>query len=140
MAHLTVMFGSDGPAIDLAVAVGGSWQRQLSAQGAVVPSPLTVRALIDTGADISVVHPHVLQQLGVQPTGSIRIRRPGTGPGFRPASLARVRLSIGGTSSGTRWISTRVVGISPSTPTVLALIGRDVLAECTLFYNGPRAS
>ena len=138
MAHLTVMFGSDGPAIDLAVAVSGSWQRQLSAQGAVVPSPLTVRALIDTGADLSVVHPHVLQQLGVQPTGSIRIRRPGTGAGFRAASLSRVQLSIGGPSRGARWISTRVAGVAPSTPIVLALIGRDVLEHCTLFYNGPR--
>ena len=27
---------------------------------------------------------------------------------------------------------------SDSTPTVLALIGRDVLEHCTLFYNGPR--
>ena len=25
-----------------------------------------------------------------------------------------------------------------STPTVFALIGRDVLEHCTLFYNGPR--
>ncbi len=31
-----------------------------------------------------------------------------------------------------------VIGAAPSTPTVLALIGRDVLRQCTLFYNGPR--
>ena len=138
MPHFTVMIGSDGPVIDLAVAVGRSWQRRLAAQGAVVPSPMTVRALIDTGSDLSVVHPQVLQQLGVQATGSIRIRRPGAGGGFRLAALSDVQLSIGGLSPGTLWISTRVVSVAPSTPTVLALIGRDVLEHCTLFYNGPR--
>jgi hypothetical protein len=140
MAHLTVMFGSDGPAIDLTVAVSGSWQRQLSAQGAVVPSsPLTVRALIDTGSDLTVVHPQVLQQLGVRATGSIRIRRPGTGAGLHQASLSRVQISIGGFSPSSSWISTRIVGVAPSSPTVWALIGRDMLERCTLFYNGPRS-
>jgi predicted aspartyl protease len=65
-----------------------------------VPPPTTVRALIDTGSDLSVVHPQVLRQLGVQATGSIRIRRPGAVGGFRPASVSEVQLSIGGSSPG----------------------------------------
>ena len=60
MPHFTVMIGSDGPTIDLAVAGGRAWQRQLATQGSSVPSPTTVRALIDTGSDLSVVHPQVL--------------------------------------------------------------------------------
>jgi len=138
MPHFTVMIGSDGPTIDLAVAVARAWQRQLAIQGTSAPSPNTVRALIDTGSDLSVVHPQVLQQLGVQATGSVRVRRPGAGGGFRLAAMFDIELSIGGVSPGTLWISTPVVGMAPSTPTVLALIGRDVLVHCTLFYNGPR--
>jgi hypothetical protein len=138
MPHYNVMIGADGPVIDLAVAVGGSWQRRLAARGAVVPSPTIVRALIDTGSDLSVVHSQVLQQLSVRVTGSIRIRRPGASGGFRPASLSDVQLSIGGLGPGTQWISIRVVGVAPSTPTVLELIGRDLMKRCTPFYNGPR--
>jgi predicted aspartyl protease len=138
MSHFSVMIGSDGPTIDLAVAVGRAWQRRLATQGISVPSPSTVRALIDTGSDLSVVHPQVLQQLGVQATGSVRIRRPGAEGGFRLAAMFDIQLSIGGVSSGTLWLSTQVVGVVPSTPTVLALIGRDVLEHCTQFYNGPR--
>ncbi len=138
MPHITVMIGADGPVIDLGVAVGRSWQRRLAAQGIVVPSATTVRALIDTGSDLSVVHPQVLHQLGVQATGSIRIRRPGAAVGFRPASVSEVELSIGGLSPGTQWVSAQVVCVAPSTPTVFALIGRDVLEHCTLFDNGPR--
>ena len=87
MPHFTVMIGSDGPTIDLAVAVARAWQRQLATQGTSAPSPNTVRALIDTGSDLSVVHPQVLQQLGVQATGSVRVRRPGAGGGFRLAAM-----------------------------------------------------
>ena len=75
MPHITVMIGADGPVIDLGVAVGRSWQRRLAAQGIVVPSATTVQALIDPGSDLSVVHPQVLHQLGVQATGSIRTIR-----------------------------------------------------------------
>jgi hypothetical protein len=138
MPHFTLTIDSDGPVIDLAVAVGGSWQQRLVARGAVVPAPTTVRALIDTGSDLSVVHPQVLHQLGVQATGSIRIRRPGAGSSFLLASLSEVQLLIGGLSPGKSWISSRVVRVAPSTPTVLALIGRDILKHCTFFYNGPR--
>jgi predicted aspartyl protease len=138
MPHFTVIIGSDGPAIDLAVVVSASWQRRLSAREAAVPPPITIRALIDTGSDLSVVHPQILHQLGAQTTGSIRVRRPGAGGGFSLASMSEVQLSIGGLSPGTPWIPTRVVSLPPSTPTMLALIGRDVLEHCTLFYNGPR--
>jgi predicted aspartyl protease len=138
MPHFTLVVGSDGPVIDLAVAVSWSWQRRLLARDVVVPSPMTVRALVDTGSDRSAVHPQVLQQLGVPEADSIRVRRPGLGSGFRIRSLSDVRLSIGGLRRRTLWVSTQVIGLEPSTPTVLALIGRDVLELCTLFYNGPR--
>ncbi len=138
MPHITVKFGADGPVVNLGIAVGRSWQSRLAARGIVVPPAMTLRALIDTGSDLSVVHPQVLQQLGVQATGSIRIRRPGAAGGFRPASVYEVQLAIGGLSPRAQWVSTRVVGVAPSTPTVFSLIGRDVLEHCTLFYNGPQ--
>ena len=139
MPHFSAMIGSDGPVIELTVAVGETWQWRLAARGLSVPSPTVVRALVDTGSDLSVVHPQVLLQLGVQATGSIRIRRPGVGSGFRPAPLYDVQLAIGDVGLGVGRIATRVVSVVPSTPTVLALIGRDVLKRCTFFYNGPRA-
>lgn len=138
MPHFNVIIGSDGPVFDLGVAVSRSW-RQVAVHGVAVPPPITVRALIDTGSDLSVVHPRILQQFSTGATGSIRIRRPGTGTGFRVAWLSDVEFLIGGISPHTHWIPTSVVGVAPSTPTVLAMIGRDVLEHCTLFYNGPRA-
>lgn len=138
MPHFTVMIGSDGPTIDVAVSVGLAWRRRLAARGMTTPPTTTVRALIDTGSDLSVAHPQVLQQLGVQATGSVRIRRPGGGSGFRLAAMFDVQFSLGGVGLDANWKPIRVVGVVPSTPTVLALIGWDLLESCTLFYNGPR--
>ena len=84
MLHFSVMIGTDGPVIDLAVALDEPWRVRLLAQGSIVPSPMTVRALIDTGSDLSVIHPQVLHQLGARATGATRIRRPGKGAGFLP--------------------------------------------------------
>jgi hypothetical protein len=138
MPHFTVTIGSDGPVIDVAVTIGRSWQSELTKMGAPVPPPLTLRALIDTGADLSVIHPQILRQLRVNRAGSVQIRRPGYGSGFHLAAISEIQISIGGLSPGAHWISTRAIGVTPSTPTVLALIGRDILEHCTLFDNGPR--
>ena len=137
MPHFTVTIGSEGPVIELAVAVAMIRKRE-AAPSAPTLSPITVRALIDPGADLSAIHPQILQQLGVEATDSVRIRRPGEGSGFHLAGLSDVELAIGGASVGTPWMPAQVIGVAPSTPTVLALIGRDVLSHCTLFYNGPR--
>jgi hypothetical protein len=139
MPHINVLIGSDGAVIDVAVAVGRPWQEQLSRLGAHGPQPMTVRALIDTGSDLSVIHPQVLNQLSVNRAGSVQIRRPGSGSGYRLAALFEVQLSIGGIGPDVPWMATRVAGVAPSTPSVLALIGRDILGRCTLFYNGPRS-
>jgi hypothetical protein len=137
MPHFNIKISSDGPVIDLAVAIGRTWAERLAARAVPIPSPRVVRALIDTGADLSAVHPEILGQLGGQATGSVRIRRPGT-RNFRFAPISDVELAIGGAGPNALWIPTQVVGVAPSTPTVLALIGRDLLRHCTMFYNGPR--
>lgn len=139
MPHFTVPIGPDGPVIELAVTVSRAWQGRVAASGNPVPSPTTVRALIDSGSDISVVHPDVLRTLGIRATGTIRVRRPSSGSGFYVALLSDVQLSIGGVIRGTTWIAAQVVGVAPATPTILALIGRDLLRHCTFFYNGPRS-
>jgi Aspartyl protease len=106
MPHINARIGSDGAVIELAVAVGRPWQQRLSTLGAPAPPPM--RALIDTGADLSAIHPQILHQLGVNRAGSVQIRRPGSGSGYRPVALYEVQLSIGGVSPSAPWGSLRV--------------------------------
>ena len=139
MPYLRAPIGGDGPVIDLRVWVDRAEAHAMIAQGMVIPPAQTVRALIDTGADLSAVHPLVLTQLGVPSTGAVRIRRPGSGQTYRSAPLFDTRLAFGGVQMGAVWISLSIVGIVPSTPGVLAIIGRDLLRSCLFQYDGFRS-
>ena len=68
------------------------------------PPPVTIRALIDIGSDLTAIHPRILQQFGGRPVGAVQIRRPGLGSDYRLAALSEVQLSIGGVGPGVSWI------------------------------------
>jgi hypothetical protein len=138
MPIFRVAIGADGPVIDLGVKIGRAMVHTMVAQGQAPPQPLTVRALIDTGSDVSAVEPNVLVQIGSVATGMAQIRRPGTGTTFLPAAVHDIRLSFGGAQPGALWIPISIVEAVPSTPSVLAIIGRDTLAHCQFVYDGFR--
>lgn len=138
MPHVNLTIGTDGAAIDVSVAVGPVYREQLAIRRETPPLPVTIRAMIDTGADITAIHPMILEQFGGRPIGAARIHRAGPGNHYELASLCEVHFTIGGVGPGAVWIPVNAVGVAPSTPSVLALIGRDILAHCTLFYKGPR--
>jgi hypothetical protein len=139
MPHFRVPIGGDGPVIDLGVWIDRAEAHAMIARGMPVPPAQTVRALIDTGADISAVHPFILTQLAVPSTGTARIRRPSMGQAYQNAPLFDTRLGFGGVRAGVVWVSLSVVGVVPSTPGVLAIVGRDMLRNCLFIYDGFRA-
>lgn len=115
-----------------------------------VPPPLTVTALLDTGAERTCVDPSVVARLGLPQRTSGFTAAPGVGVG--PA--------IFGGSSFTFSYEAGLVILHPVTkpPSNLivhelevdslplaafgieAVIGRDVLASCVLVYNGSTGS
>lgn len=125
MPILRVPIGVDGPVIDLAVWVGRSVAHGLIAQGQSVLPPRSIRALIDTGANRTAIHPLVLASIGSLPTGQIQARRPGSSRRFQWLNHHEVRLALGG------------IPTPPADPAILALIGRDLLARCQFLYDGP---
>jgi hypothetical protein len=52
-------------------------------------SPWAIRALADTGAQTSLIHPRLVLQFGLSPTGDL----PVVGIGSQPLQVARVRLT-----------------------------------------------
>ena len=60
MPVIRVPIGSDGPVVGLDLWIGRVAAQTLIAQGRPVPAPQTIRALIDTGADRTAVHPIAL--------------------------------------------------------------------------------
>jgi hypothetical protein len=111
-------------------------------RGNPVPTPVTGFAIIDTGATLTCVHEPVLQQLGLNPTGVVH-----SGTASGPVQLSQYPARLVSPDQGWTFdvIATGVdltgqqVPINPPQPPspLIALIGRDLLRNCVLIWNGP---
>jgi hypothetical protein len=140
MPQFRLRIGVDGPVIDLGVWAGPVAVGALIGPETAAPSPLTVRALIDTGADRTAIHPKVLTSVNSLPAGTIRVRRPGPSAAFKRVNLHDVRLAFGGVGvrrSQATWFAIEAAAVAPADPNLMALIGRDMLAHCQFLYDGP---
>jgi hypothetical protein len=137
---------ANGPVLTVNVHVPTALAELLAASGRPVPAPVTGFALIDTGATNTCVDDAILQKLGVSTIGigtaltaagpapqriyPARLEFPGEGLDLEFSSVAGVNLTgqvlqMAGATSG----STQDVPI-------VVLVGRDVLMNCVLIYNG----
>ncbi len=66
----------------------------LQAASLVVPNPIQIRGLVDTGAGGTSVDPSVLTSLGLTPTGSVTVNTPSTGSQPHTADQYDVSLAI----------------------------------------------
>jgi hypothetical protein len=133
MPLIRVPIRADGPVIDLGIWMARAMAHASVAQGQPVPPPQTIRALIDTGADRTAIHPKALALIASSPSGTILVRRPGPAAASRRVNLHDVRLAFtGAMASATRgpWVEVETAAVVPAEPSVLALIGRDMLAHC----------
>ena len=107
------------------------------ARGLVVPPPQTIRALIDTGADRTAIHPNALallpRLLRGRSESADRVRPPRGGQ--PPRCTHRIRRS-GGFADERSWIELESAAVVPADPSVLWLIGRDMLAHCQFVDDG----
>jgi hypothetical protein len=139
MPHFTITFTQGAPIINLAISVSSARRAALVALNAPIPALQNVRGLVDTGASHTCVDPTVLEALQLQPTGSVPMHTPSTAGVPMTADTYDVGLLIP--------CSPLTMPFQRPTMQVTAanlleaqgfhvLIGRDVLAECALTYNG----
>ncbi len=139
MALIRVPIGLDGPVIDLGIWLARALAHAVVARGQAVPPAQTIRALIDTGADTTAIHPNALALIGSPPSGTTLVRRPGSTTTSRRVKLHDVRLAFGGavvSPTTGPWVEIEAAADVPADPSVLALIGRDMLAHCQFLYDG----
>jgi hypothetical protein len=141
MALLRVPISVDGPVVDLGIWIPLAMSHALLAHGRPIPPPQTIRALIDTGANRTAIHPSALALIVSSPTGTILVRRPGSPAAAARVNLHDVRLAFGGAIVSPmrgRPVEIESAAVVPADPGVLALIGRDMLAHCQFIYDGPK--
>lgn len=140
MPHLTLALDpSGGPILPIGVAISHARREALAAEEQDAPPVISVRALVDTGANCTCVDPSVLQALHLPATGSVAIHTPSTGSALHHAQQYDVSIVIPG--AGTHHMpltidAVPVISADLAVQGIHALIGRDVLEDCIVIYNG----
>ena|ERR1700733_4083619 len=122
-----------GPVFEAEIAIPFALQQTLIASNKPVNPPVRGRALIDTGATLSAVDDSVMTKLGVPPVGLIQL---GTAGGQQMANLYPAKFTLFVAGGSFSFESPRATGVQMTGQPYIALIGRDVLANVTLIYNG----
>jgi hypothetical protein len=128
---------ASGPIIPVTIAVPKAMQEYLSSTGKDTPSAIRGMALIDTGAFATAVDVAVFERLGISPIDKINTSTPhGDGRSdVYPASITFPALQL------TDLQMERVIGCKLQWPgekdsDVLMLLGRDLLKNFLMVYNG----
>ena len=140
MPHFTLTIEPSGLLVNAIISVSGERQEALHQAQHSVPTPVTVRAMIDTGASSSCVDPKITKQLELTPTGKVSAHTPSTKKD-KPHEVDQfdIGIFIPGGSANVRPFN------MPTLPVLefdldhqgfQVIIGRDILASCILIYEG----
>ena len=138
MPHLTLSLSAGRPLIDIFVGVSQARREALTAASQPVPSPISTRALVDTGASCTCIDLTVLTQLGIPSTGTTPVLTPSTDQTPHTANQYDVSIAIvfGSQSNPFRILyaahTMPVVDADLRPQGILALIGRDILGTAML--------
>lgn len=139
MPFFTLEIDTNGPFLNVLFTVSEARSSALRNAGKTPPSFPQAIGLIDTGASCTCVDPSVIQGLGLTPTGSTAIVTPSTGQGPVVFDEYDCGLMIYAHTTENPYV---VRNLSVVEAPLLqqqgfhALIGRDVLSNCVLIYNG----
>lgn len=122
-----------GPRLIIEIHVPPVLANYLTQRGQPVPAPISGDALLDTGASISAVETNVISQLRVNPIGITSVHTPG---GVVQQNLHPIRFVFPAIGMLTIDFNA-VIGSNLQPQGIIALVGRDVLSNCLLVYNGP---
>ncbi len=141
MPTITDVIGSDGAIVRVEVGVSHTFRRNLQAAGRPVPQPVTLTAILDTGAEMTCIDPRVsrrLQLVSAPDFGAINV--PSVG-GLTFQTVTNVRLTIlhpsGNPPDHLTVHDLPVAELPLGVFRIDVLIGRDVLALCRFDYDGP---
>ena len=137
MPSVNIQILASGPVIDVQIGIAAPRREALIQAQVPVPPPVSCRLLVDTGASSTCVDPTIIQQLNLSPSGIVQIHTPSTNIG-NAHQCYQYDVSLMIVHPNLR----RVFSAIPVIESTLAhqgidgLLGRDILSECLLVYNG----
>lgn len=126
--------------VDVLLGVSRARAELLGKHGFVVPKPVYVRALLDTGASISGFSPRVFRDLDLAPVSTLDVLTPSTPANAPHASdLFDVSLALVANGATHPFADMRVMAADCWLPQegLEALLGMDILSRCFFQLMGP---
>ena len=127
MPSFSIPLGPDGAFINMGVSVPHYYARHGGQPG-------TWRALIDTGADVTTISPHIVAAISPQQIGVLPVTRPGAGSVAHKSYDIQIR--FGGHNEQGRWFALEAPVIRPATANVDILVGMDLLLQINMLWVG----
>ncbi len=127
-----VALQKQGPVLQVTIGLAQSIAAQLLQQGKTLPKPISGMALIDTGASSTCIDDAAAQQLQLPVVNVVNVAS--ASHSSTPQNVYPIQIEVVGLPISIEAPS--AIGAALSAQGLLALIGRDVLQHCTLFYNG----
>ena len=121
-----------GPVVQVSFGLAQSLATELTQHGLTLPNPTSGYALIDTGASATCIDDQLAQQMRLPAIDVVQMTS--ASHAATPANVYPIQMEIIGTPI--RVEISRAMGANLSGQKLVALIGRDFLSHCTLFYNG----
>jgi predicted aspartyl protease len=121
-----------GPVVEVSIGIESSAGSGLLQKGQQLPTPKTGFALIDTGASNTCIDEKTAEEMGL-PVIDVAKMSSASHAGI-DQNVYPIQITIAG--SILQFNVPRAMGGALGAQGLIALIGRDVLQFCTLFYNG----
>lgn len=121
-----------GPVVQVVFGVAQALATQLTQHGHTLPNPTAGFALVDTGASVTCIDDALAQSMALPVVDVVQMIS--ASHASTPANVYPVQMQIVGTPI--RVEIPRAMGANLQQQNLVALIGRDFLQHCALFYNG----
>jgi hypothetical protein len=136
MPTVVIPITAEGAVVEVLVGVSQLRANFFKAANLPVPSPLQLRLLVDTGADMTSIQAGLLAPLGIVPTGSIQLHTPSTGG--NPVQCDQYEVGIVFARALPNPWPVDILPIFECQKfigTYQGLLGRDILDQSVLTYN-----
>jgi hypothetical protein len=137
MPHATIDIVDNKCVVRAHVGIGPLWRGILTKVKQAVPQVEVLDAVIDTGAQRSVIDERIAKRVGLYPCGELPFCTPSSG---NNQVMFPIYEMVFGLYEHRRnyWLAeTFFLAAGPPMPGVGMLLGMDILSHCSLFVDGP---
>lgn len=121
-----------GPVIPVVISADQAFTAALQAASKPIPQPVTGLALVDTGATTTCIDKTVAQQMGLAPSGTAKL----SSASHQETECLTYPVQLFFPAWNVGLQAARAMGVTIANQGIVVLVGRDLLQNCVLVYNG----